>query len=344
MTNLLFATLLAVGVAGLGRLALRRLGITYRDSVEELCFALAVGWGGLILALLLLGFMGLLYQPVVFGLAGCIVLVGVLEFVSRAPGQLAVWEWLRRHSRSWTGALVVLATLGMALNLSRALAPPHGATDPLAYQLALPSLYLLQHGLSFHPTMNGALYPTNMGLLYVVALSLRDGSLAQALHWMMGAFTALAIFGFGRRYFTESAGIVGAVIFSLLPVVVFFVPLGYVDAGLCFYQFMTFWAVYSWTREGGSRRILLAAVIAGLSLGFKHQAIPGVCLVVLWVVIAQSLRRRDVVDGLVKGVAFGALALLFVAPWYLRAFALEGRIWFCGGVEVGRCVEAHCRG
>ena len=80
-------------------------------------------------------------------------------------------------------ALLVCLILGSLLFLAlKAAAPPHGATDPLAYQLALPKIFLQKGYLSFEATITGALYPDNMNMLYVVGLALRNGALAQLIH------------------------------------------------------------------------------------------------------------------------------------------------------------------
>jgi hypothetical protein len=118
--------------------------------------------------------------------------VRAVTVVERVPQRLA---GLHLSFRSFYFWLVCLTAAGMGLGLIRALAPPHGATDPLAYQLALPKIFLHKHYLSFEPTITGALYPTNMGLLYLVGLALRSGSLAQILHWAMGGLTCLALVG-----------------------------------------------------------------------------------------------------------------------------------------------------
>ena len=49
----------------------------------------------------------------------------------------------------------------------------HGAVDPLAYHLALPSIYLAKHDLSFECNPYWTLYPDNIDVVYGRAHSAR---------------------------------------------------------------------------------------------------------------------------------------------------------------------------
>ena len=165
-------------------------------------------------------------------------------------------EW-----RSFHFWLLVLAGGGLLLNLLRALMPAHGAVDPLAYHLALPKLYLLRHHLSFERTLTGALYPDHVGMLYLLAIGLRDATLAQVVHWLMGAATVVAVWCFCRQHFDRHVGAWAVAVFSFTPVFVFFAPLSYVDIGVGLFQVLALWALYKWCGEGGRRGLLLAAVL-----------------------------------------------------------------------------------
>ena len=259
--------------------------------------------------------------------------VGIWFVVGLGPayhGALRLRSWVRADVvvfRSFYFWVSLLMGLGMLFNLVRALAPPHGYTDPLAYQLALPKIYLLEHHLSFEPTINGTLYPSNMGLLYVVAIALRNGILAQIIHWMMALMTMVAIVGFCRRFFTWQTGVFAAAIFSFVPVVVTFAPLAYVDLGLCFFQFCAFWAILEWARERQRAELITAALLTGLALCVKHQGLATLLLGSI-VVASAAVRGGGLRQGVSQTGLFIGLSLLVLAPWYLRAFLYSGNpLW-----------------
>lgn len=327
MIELLVAAWLTGGTAGVGHALLQALGAPRSDPFQTAVFSVAVGYAALILIVLALGLAGGLYASAIWALV-CLWAVGgsyrLLRVLAKYGGVVRLWRPDPRGPGLW---LALLAGLGLVFQLVRALAPPHGATDPLAYQLALPRIYLAHHGLSFEPTITGSLYPTNMGLLYVVAEALRNGILAQLLHLGMGVLVCLAIYAFCRRHFSAREGLWGAAIFSFVPVVTVFAPQGYVDVGLCFFQFVALWAVLEWTEAPGRRALLLSAVLTGIAMGVKHQG-----LTTALVGGAAILGRRLWVDRDPRSAArdlalYGVVALALVAPWYARA-------WVCAGNPV----------
>lgn len=328
MVELIYIFLIGVVAVGFGRRLLRWLGIANYWLAEELAFSFGLGMGAIALGVLLLGATHLLYESALyllllaFGAAGSRELLGV---GGRLKSRLQYGYWQPRSFYFW---LAVLALGGFSFNLLRALTPAHGAVDPLAYHLALPALYLKKHYLSFEPTLTGALYPDNIGMLYTLAIGLRGAVLAQLFHLSLAVATVLAIVGFCRRFFDLRVGLWAAVIFSSLPVLVFFAPLGYVDLGVCFFQFLGCWALFNWLEERDDKMLLLSAFFVGLALGGKHTAIP------LWflgvAIIAGAERLHRVPAGRILGRCawWGGMALLLVLPWYLRAYLTAGNpVW-----------------
>ncbi len=328
MIELICTLILLVGAAGTGHALVRRLGCRFNSHLEELCFAWSIGFGSLIILVLVLGVTHLLYTWAIFTVVVLWVVVGSREWIFMLATLKQRFIAYRQPWRSFYFWLVLVGVAAMLLNLIRALAPPHGSTDPLAYQLALPKIYLLKHHLSFEPTITGALYPSNMGLLYIVGLGLRNGVLAQVLHWLMGVLSCLAIAGFARRYFSWKAGVWGGVIFSFLPVLVVFGPKGYVDIGLCFFQFMAFWAVFNWAEKSTVKNLILAAVITGLAIGVKHQGLATL-LVGGLVLIGSSLHQRRPWTVIGRdGVIYAGIALMLVGAWYVRSYSYAGNpVW-----------------
>ncbi len=337
--ELLFAVALLTGAVGSGQWLLRRIGFITANMAESISFAAAAGCGMLILAVTGLGLMRLLYVQTVWLLTGCGVVAGSF-FVARSR-----WLCIRRgytmprigaHPVYLTVSVLLLLTLSFAL--VRALAPPHGATDPLAYQLALPRIYLANGYLSFERSINGALYPSNAGMLFLVGLALRNGVLSQVINWSIGVLTCLAILGFCRRHFTWRSGVWGAAIFATMPVVMVLSGLAYVDLVLCFFQFMAFYALANWLAGDGRSALLAAAVATGLAMGTKHQGISTVVLGGGIVIIGDLLQRRGLRAAVTDLGQYAGIAVLLAAPWYARAWVVAGNpLWplangFFGGL------------
>ncbi|MEE3258810.1 MAG: glycosyltransferase family 39 protein [Candidatus Latescibacterota bacterium] len=328
MVDIVYIVAIAIVAAVGGLTLLRRIGPICQSRAEELIFSLGFGLGVLALGVLALGFMHLLYAEVLYGLLALGALIGSRELVGLAARLQGYLRGARLEWRSFHFWLLVLAGIGLFLNLLRALLPAHGAVDPLAYHLALPRLYLLRHHIGFERTLTGALYPDNVGMLFLLSIGLRDASLAQVMHWFMGGATVVALWCFCRRYFDGRVGAWAIAAFSFTPVFVFFAPLSYVDIGVGFFQFLGLWALYKWLQEGGHRSLMLAAVFMGLAMGSKHTGIF-LALAGALVVAGHSLYRREGAGATVLSLAlYGSIAVGLASPWYLRALWESGNpVW-----------------
>ena len=328
MVELVYIVAIATVAAGVGLTLLRKVGPLCDSRAEELVFSIGFGLGAIALGVLALGFAHLLYVEVLYGLLALGALVGSRELVGlagRLQGHLSGRHLDWRSFHFW---LIALTGFGLLLNLARALLPAYGAVDPLAYHLALPKLYLLKHQISFERTLTGALYPDNVGMLYLLAIGLRNASLAQTIHWFMGATTVVAIWCFCRMYFDNRVGVWAAAIYAFTPVLVFFSPLSYVDAGVGFFQFLGIWALVKWVLEGERRALILAAVFMGLAMGAKHTGIF-VAVAGAVIVVGRGVYQKDDLRSTAKLLAFySAIAIGLVLPWYLRAWWEAGNpVW-----------------
>ena len=328
MVEILYIVIIALSSAGVGLTLLRLVGPTSHSRAEELVFSIGLGLGSLALSTLILGLVGLLYEPPFYVLLAVGLLFGRKELVGIA-GRLQ--GRLFDRSREWDRFflfVIIITGISIAFNLLRALMPPHGAVDPLAYHLALPSLYLSKHYLSFERTLTGALYADNIGMLYTAAISLRGPELAQVFHWFMGAMTGIAIWCFCRDCFNSQVGIIAAAVFFFTPVFMFYSPLAYVDVGVAFFQFLSLWVLFKWVREGGNRTLLLMGIFTGLAMGSKHTALfLGVSLGL--VILLVLLYKREGVVKIGKSLfLFCGIALLLALPWYLRAWIhADNPVW-----------------
>ena len=328
MVEILYILLLSISAAGTGLAILRRFGPICTSRAEELTFSIGIGLGFFALATIFLGHLNLLYTPIFYALILTGLLLGHKELIGiagRIQGRVkeSIPDW--KSLNFW---LILLVCTVLFLNLLRALMPAHEAVDPLAYHLALPSIYLAKHQLSFEQTLTGTLYPDNIGMLYTIALALRGATLAQAVHWFFGFATILSICCFCRDYFSIQVGLFAAVIYTLTPVVLFFTPLAYVDVGVGFFQFMALWALFKWMREGGRREIVLVAIFTGLAMGSKHTALF-LGVVFALIIFARLLIQRESPRNIMLALLlYGGLALLLAGPWYVRAWWHAGNpVW-----------------
>ncbi len=328
MIELLYSGVIAVIAVGLGRWLLRHAGCGFGSLAEELSFSLGVGLASIALGVMVLGFFNILYAWILYALVGVASICGcreIIGLVGKGQGRFRGGSIPWQSFYLWLGVFV---GIGVLLNLLRALTPVYGAVDPLAYHLALPKIYLQQHGLSFEPTINGALYPSNIGMLFTLGLGLHGAILAQLLHFGMGVSCLVFVGVFCRRFFNIRVGLWAVAIFSSLPVFAYFGSLAYIDAGVCFFQFMAVWAIFNWLDKPDTKMLGLAGILMGMALGAKHSVIPmwGTCG--LLVLLAGVLRRDGLRQSAFQVLLFAGVSLALASPWYIRSFIESGNpLW-----------------
>ena len=328
MIELIYCSCIFVLAIGLGLRLLRWLEVPFTSLAEEVSFSLGLGLGGVALGTMALGFFHLFYEASFYVLLLVCGAVGHKEIIGVVVRLKSRSRRFHLPVRTFYFWMTVLVLIGVLLNLPRALTPVHGPVDPLAYHLALPQLYLQKHYLSFEPTITGTLYPSNIAMLYSLALGLRGGELAQLMHFFMALSCLFFIVSFCRRYFDAKVGIWAMAFFSFTPVLVFFAPLGYIDVGVCFFVFLSVWALFNWLENPDDRSLALAAILTGFSLAAKHPSMPILFVGAALVLIALRLRGAAFSGMARGGLLFVGMALLVVSPWYVRSYVeADNPVW-----------------
>lgn len=323
------ATMLAAAF-GLGRPILRALRLTASDRLATFVWSASLGWilAGLLLAVL--GFLHLLYVPVIgiLTMMGAFWGVGDLCFARDShdnrseDAASAEPEESRPSSVPRVNVLLgvqLLAIVAALTTLVSALAPPT-AGDALCYHLELPKAFLAQHSLAHLPHHDNSTFPLLTEMWYLWGLALDGPVAAQLVHWVMGMLlalsaTLLAAPIVGRTWST----VVGAVVL-LTPGVNNQMTAPLNDLALAA---MLTLALAAWWQavvvEEDRRWYLLAGLAAGAALSVKYLALlaaPALLPAWAWVFYRSPGRRK----GLLQGAAAMAVVALSVAgPWYARA-------------------------
>lgn len=328
MVDLFFLFSIATVSVAIGLKFIRWIGPTFHSRAEELIFSSALGLGVLSLSIMLLGFLHLLYVEVLYGLVLVPLVLGRKELVGLLGRIQGVFVNTTIPYNSMYFWLLLLVFIGIAMNLTRALTPAHGAVDPLAYHLALPKIYLSKHHISFERTITGSLYPDNIGMLYLLGIGLRGAVLAQAIHWLMGVLSLLAIWGASRDWFNERVGRFAGVIYVFTPVFVFYSPLAYIDVGVSLFQFMGIWALAKWMSNPDNKILGLCACFIGFSIGSKHTALF-LAVAILFIIFFLLVKKKGTVKEIFSTLLiYGSISVILVLPWYLRSYFEAGNpIW-----------------
>ncbi len=317
--------LLAVCV-GVGRFALARAGVTFRQPLDALLFAVPVGCGIVAAAILVVGFVGLL-RPAVL-----LLLIAAAAVVARH--ELGELPSLLRGAASYARGGTTGAELGLlgALVLGAAtvflmvfaLAPPVD-WDSLLYHLQVPAQFL-EHGRIYLPEDNlKASYINLVHMLYLPLLAVGSQSGPAVVSAVMAVLLGVAVFSFCARFLPGVTGSVSLILLFGTTTVVMIAITPRVDVTLAFFLFLAHSALLMALTSADDRRFFyLAAVVLGLSIAVKYHALPYIIALsplILWTAVAPTRRISEAVRPL---LIFGLLVAAGAVPWLLKNWVLLG--------------------
>ena len=229
-------------------------------------------------------------------------------------------------------ALVVF-TIGSVLIL--ACVPPV-SRDALTHHLALPKLYLQHGGMYEIPTFSFSYYPQNLDLLYIIPLYFGSDIIPKYIHFGFALITAWLIHSYLRQRLGSLYGVLGALVFLSLPIVIKLSITVYVDLGLICFSTAAIIHLLKWIENQFKLRYLLySGVWCGLALGTKYNGLIVLFLLTVFVPFIYSKIRHG--DGRTEfkgrsrslkwqmkavgySLLFFSVACLVFSPWMVRNY------------------------
>ena len=316
---------------GFGRKCLRRFHCGFDSLAEELVFGVGLGLVLLGAVAFLLGLTGQLYVRALYWTLGIAILIGsgeIVVFIRR------LWRssWLtpfQSKESSWGAHLlqlfliayvfVFVAVAFVACHL------PEIEFDPLIYHLTVPKLYLQHHQIVDIPEILEAVFPKNIGMLYLYGLALHSQITVKFLNFWMGLLLLLAIYCFAKRLWGRLSGVAAAALFVSTPIVFFELRTIYVDLPIALFCFLNFFALLRWMEDGGRKWLVLSAIFLGMAAGSKYN--------VLFNVIAASVlvayhflvvRKVPLVKTAAKVALYGLLSISSLLAWLFLTYRFTG--------------------
>jgi 4-amino-4-deoxy-L-arabinose transferase-like glycosyltransferase len=293
--------------------ALARLPL--RGPVERFAFFIGAGLGTLGVALFLLALAGSLTPIAVVGLAGATLLLAfVPPFL--APGESdprgASWasaSW--RPGLALTGLLVVPA---FVLSLY-----PPTAYDETMYHLSYASAFAATHRLAVVPEHLFPVYPQFLELLFSPLLMVSGDVSTHVVQFLCMLATAAAVFAICERFGDWRAAVLGVALWLSNPLVHYQAATAYVDLGYTLFTILAILAFELWRETDSRRWIAASGILIGFAAGTKYLGLIwlGMLAIAVWVSAARGRR-------LARAALFTVMALLAMAPWYVRNAVVTG--------------------
>jgi 4-amino-4-deoxy-L-arabinose transferase-like glycosyltransferase len=240
--------------------------------------------------------------------------------------------------------LLVAAIASLVLAISVLSGVPPVDRDALTHHLAVPKLYLQYGGLVEIPWVPFSYFPMNLDLIYLISLYFGNDIIPKYIHFAFALLTGYLIFDYLKQRTGKNLyGLLGALLFISLPVVVKLSITVYVDLGLILFSTASLLYVLKWAANGYSARLLiLSGVFCGLALGTKYNGLVTffllACLVPVLYVREEGVALppgkkpdgspndpqhhggRAALKAVASGVVFSVVALAVFSPWMIRNF------------------------
>ncbi|MFH0812039.1 MAG: glycosyltransferase family 39 protein [Pseudomonadota bacterium] len=303
---------------------LRLVGCKARGGLEVFVLSAACGFAIISEGLLIVGMLGFFTPLIMF------LLVMLLFAVSAKEAKFFI-DVLARSLTSFSFTPSVHYVLApffgvfIAINMLKALLPPHGPTDVLYYHLTLPKLYLANGAIVTNPTFFPSLFPSNGELLFSLSLILGGPTLVNLTHFGFALLTVLALYVYAQKYFGKEWALLPGIIYLTAPVINSWGTMAYTDTILGYYLFLLCMLFLEYDNQEGRKTAIVCGLLTGMALGIKYQAIPLVACLYLFFFVYYLRRWQWFFPLLVFSLVIGGF---LVSPWLIRNLVVTHNPFF----------------
>ncbi|MDD2467287.1 MAG: phospholipid carrier-dependent glycosyltransferase [Desulfobulbus sp.] len=233
---------------------------------------------------------------------------------------------LPKKALTWGLILLLLALIIATIILGSV---PPVDRDALTHHLFVPKLWLKHGGIYEIPEIPFSYYPMNLDLLYTISLYFGNDIIPKYIHYFFALLTALLLYRHLNKRLGVHYGLLGALFFLSVPIIVKLSITVYVDLGVVFFTTASLLLLLHWAEQNFEwRSLVLAGLCCGLAAGTKYNGLISIVVLTLFVPIIyqQNTRKEKQSNGkaLLWGCVFGMTALTSFSPWLIRNYAWTG--------------------
>jgi hypothetical protein len=228
-----------------------------------------------------------------------------------------------------TRVLLVLLIAGVIIAILPLASVPPVDRDALTHHLFVPKLYLQHGGIYEIPEISFSYYPMNLELLYMIPLYFGNDIIPKYIHTLFALLTAGLIYRYLKKNLGTHYGLLGALFFLSIPIIIKLSITAYVDLGVVFFTTASLLLLLHWAEtDFHTRFLVLSGLCCGLAAGTKYNGLISIFILTLFVplIYQQSAAKGKQSDrkALLYGVLFAAAALTTFSPWLIRNYIWTG--------------------
>jgi len=213
--------------------------------------------------------------------------------------------------------IVVLFCTEIILNLT-----PPTSRDALIHHLAIPKLWLLHGSYYETPWADYSYYPMYINLLYIVALYFNNDIAPKFIHFVFGAGTSILVYIYLKQKLGRNWGLLGIVIFTTTPIVIWLSTSAYIDLGMTFFTTGSVLAFIKWRDSEYSqfKWLLISSCCMGIAIGSKYNSLIAWLILNLILMLSYAKDTQRQIATLKYGIMFFMIAAIVASPWYLKNY------------------------
>lgn len=220
--------------------------------------------------------------------------------------------------------LLVILLIGLGVSITLLALVPPISRDALTHHLAIPKLYLQQGAIYEIPELGFSYYPMNLDLLYMIPMTFGNDIAPKFIHFCFALLSGLLIYRYLRQKLDHTYGLLGALFFLSIPIIIKLSVTVYVDLGLLFFITASLLLLFEWTeREYKIRYLIASALFCGLAVGTKYNGLIALLLLSAFAPLLYSrsagAKARNL-TAIKYGAIFFLTASIIAAPWFLRNY------------------------
>ena len=202
---------------------------------------------------------------------------------------------------------------------------PETSPDGVTYHVGLIARYFQLHSYQWSTTNMYADFPQGVEMLFLFAYSLAKGfgraSAAALVHFSFLASLPFGMIAYGRRFGKAAAGVAGALLFFVTPVVGKAGTSAYNDVALAAILFGMLYALEIWASEKQTEMLVLAGGLAGFAYSVKYTAFVALPFALVYVIWCSRPTPRAAIRSAL--IALGC-ALIWIVPWAAKDLLVVG--------------------
>ena len=260
--------------------------VPFISDWEAISFSVSLGMGLISYIVFFTGLAGLLDFYVIGTVLLLLITLTMIDSISlynkRTKG------YLKRSLKSKLLPIALIALLFIPVFILT-LYPPT-AWDATMNHLALVRAHLDAGRLTVNEHLRFAVFPQLMEMLFSIMMLFFDDISTHLISFSMMSASAITLYAFSKRYYSQRAGLWAAALFLSNPYVLWLGSTAYVDSGLILFVTVSTYALFNWYYSKEKHWLILAALFTGFAAGVKYS---GLFFVLLFSVVVFFISCRE---------------------------------------------------